>query len=257
MTPRQKYIAFLTIFTKEVKKSFRTWKQTFLPSIITTALYFLIFGTFIGSQIRSVGGVSYMSFIVPGLVMMAVLNNSFQSMLSKFYFLKFQKTIQEILISPMPAWLVVFSYIASSVFNGFIIGFLVFASAYFFEVIPVAHPLLALLVVALTSTFFALLGLVNAIYAKTFDDISIVQTFILTPLTYLGGVFYSVTLLPGIWQSVSHFNPILYMVNGFRYSILGFSDISLATSFAVLFGCIIVVFLWVLYLFKTGRGMKA
>ena len=257
MSPRQKYIAFLTIFTKEVKKSFRTWRQTFLPSIITTALYFLIFGTFIGSQIKAVGGVSYMSFIVPGLVMMAILQNSFQSMLSKFYFLKFQKTIQEILVSPMPAWLVVFSYVSSAVFNGFVIGILVFLSANFFEHIPVAHPFFSLLIVLLTTTFFALLGLVNAIYAKTFDDISIVQTFVITPLTYLGGIFYSVALLPGIWQQVSHFNPILYMINGFRFGVLGFSDITPVTCLLVLVGCIAVAFSWVLYLFKTGRGLKA
>ena len=257
MNLRQKYIAFLTIFTKEVKRSFRTWKQTFLPAIITTVLYFLIFGSFIGSQIKDIQGVSYMMFIVPGLVMMSILTSSFQSMLSKFYFLKFQKTIQEILISPMPAWLVVFSYLSASMFNGFIIGALVFSSAYFFEFIPVVHPFFALLVVALTSIFFALLGLVNAIYAKTFDDISIVQTFAITPLTYLGGVFYSVALLPPFWHTISQFNPILYMVNAFRYSILGFSDIALSTSILVILGCIAVVFSWVLYLFKTGRGMKA
>lgn len=257
MNARQKYIAFETIFRKEVKRSFRTWKQTFLPSIITTVMYFLIFGSFIGSQIRSVGGVSYMSFIVPGLVMMAVLQNAFMSMLTKFYFLKFQKTIQEILVSPMPAWLVVASYLASSVFNGFVIGGLVFGSAYFFEKIPVAHAFLALLIVLLTSTLFALFGLINAIYAKTFDDMSIVQTFFIMPLTYLGGVFYSVKLLSPTWQTITHFNPILYMVNGFRYGILGISDIAIGTCLVVLFGCIIVAFSWVLYLFKTGRGLKA
>ncbi len=257
MTFRQKYIAFLTIFNKEVIKSVRTWKTTFLPAIITTVLYFLIFGTFIGSQIKSIGGASYMSFIVPGLVMMSIFMNSFQSMLFKFYFLKFQKTIHEILISPMPAWLVVFSYIACSVFNGVIIGTLVFASAYFFETIPVAHPFLALLIVLLVATFFALLGLINAVYAKTFEDMSIAQTFVLTPLTYLGGIFYSITLLPSIWQTVSHFNPILYMINAFRYSILGFSDISLMTCLLVILGGIVIAFSWVLYLFKTGRGLKA
>ena len=257
MNTRQKYIAFMTIFRKEVKRSFRTWKQTFLPSVITTILYFLIFGTFIGSQIKSVGGVTYMAFIVPGLVMMAILQNSFQSMLTKFYFLKFQKTIQEILISPMPAWLVVFSYLASSIFNGFLIGGLVFGSAYFFETIHVIHPFFALLVVLMTSVFFALCGLINAIYAKTFDDMSIVSVFAITPLTYLGGIFYSVKLLPTIWQTVSHFNPILYMVNAFRFSILGFSDISFITCFIVLLGCILIAFSWVLYLFKTGRGLKA
>jgi ABC-2 type transport system permease protein len=198
-----------------------------------------------------------MSFIVPGLVMMAILQNSFQSMLSKFYFLKFQKTIQEILVSPMPAWLVVVSYLSASVFNGFVIGSLVFIAANFFEHVSVVHPFSALLIVFLTTTFFALLGLINAIYAKTFDDISIVQTFVITPLTYLGGIFYSVKLLPGVWQTVSHFNPILYMINGFRFSILGFSDIALSTCLLVLLGCIAFAFSWVLYLFKTGRGLRA
>lgn len=256
MNLRQKYIAFMTIFTEEVKRSLRTWKQTFLPAIITTVMYFLIFGTFIGSQIKAIGGVSYMAFIVPGLVMMSILMNSFQSMLTKFYFLKFQKTIQEILISPMPSWLVVFSYISASVFNGFVIGFLVFGSAFFFQTIPIVHPFLALLVVLLVSTFFALLGLINAIYAKTFEHMGIVQTFILMPLTYLGGIFYSIKLLPGIWQTVSHFNPILYMINAFRFSILGFSDVPLITCLLVIFSGIVIAFSWVLYLFKTGRGLK-
>lgn len=247
----------MTIFGKEIKRSFRLWKQTFLPSIITTALYFLIFGTFIGSQIKASGGVTYMAFIVPGLVMMAVLTSAFQGMVSSFYFLKFQKTIEEILVSPMPAWLVVFGYLAASVTRGLIIGVLVFVSAHFFQAIPIVHPILALIVIVFTATLFALIGLINAIYAKTFDDISIIPTFVLTPLTYLGGVFYSITLLPPLWQTVSHANPILYMVNAFRFSILGFSDISFMSCLLVLFACIAIAFSWVLYLFKTGRGLKA
>lgn len=246
----------MTIFGKEIKRSVRLWKQTFLPSITTTVLYFLIFGTFIGAQIQAMGGVSYMAFIVPGLVMMAVLQSAFQGMVSSFYFMKFQKTVEEILVSPMPAWLVVAGYLAASVARGIVIGTLVFLSAFFFETIPVTHPFLALLVVTLTATLFALIGLINAIYAKSFDDISIIPTFVLTPLTYLGGVFYSITLLPQIWQSVSQANPILYMVNAFRLSILGFSDISFVTSLLVLFACIAVAFSWVLYLFRTGRGLK-
>lgn len=228
-----------------------------MPSIITTVLYFLIFGTFIGTQINAVGGLSYMTFIVPGLVMMAVLNNAFQSMLFKFYFLKFQKSIHEILVSPMPPWLVVLSYVACSVFNGLIIGIAVFASAFFFVHVPVAHPFLAILIAVLTAATFSLAGLINAIYAKNFDDLSIISTFVLTPLTYLGGVFYSVTLLPPMWQTISHFNPILYMINAFRYSTLGFSDISIYTSILVLFSVAAVAFAWVVYLFKTGRGLKA
>lgn len=156
----------------------------------------------------------------------------------------------------MPIWLVVFSYIAASVFNGFIIGSLVFSSAYFFETVTIAHPVLAVLVVVTVATFFALLGLVNAIYAKTFEDMGIVQTFVLTPLTYLGGIFYSISLLPELWQRVSHFNPILYMINAFRYSILGFSDITFGTCLLVILCGNVLAFSWVVYLFKTGRGLK-
>ncbi len=257
MTPRQKYIAFLTIFGKEVRRSLRTWKQTFLPPVITTSLYFLVFGTFIGSQIKAIGGVSYLAFIVPGLVMSTLLTSSFQNMLQKFYFLKFQKTIQEILVSPMPAWLVVFSYLSSAMFSGLAVGTLVFCSALFFQPISVAHPLLAILVALLTSGFFALCGLINAIYAKTFDDLSIVSVFFITPLTYLGGVFYSVKLLPGIWSKISLFDPILYMINALRYSILGFSDMPVYHSLLVIIVGIIIAFSWILYLFKTGRGLKA
>lgn len=251
------YIAFMTIFTKEVKRTFRLWIQTILPAVVTTVLYFLIFGTFIGSQVKSVGGVSYMAFIVPGLVLMAILNSSFQGMLFSFYFMKFQKTVEEILVSPMPHWLVVAGYVAGAVARGGFIGIVVFVSALFFEKVPVAHPFLALLVIILTAVLFALIGLVNAVYAKSFDDLNIISTFALTPLTYLGGVFYSITLLPPIWQTISYFNPILYLINAFRYSILGFSDISFLTGISVLIACSIVMFMWVLYLFKTGRGLRA
>jgi ABC-2 type transport system permease protein len=257
MTPKQMYIAFMTILTKDVKRTFRLWIQTILPAVVTTVLYFLIFGTFIGSQVQSMGGVSYMTFIVPGLVLMAVLNSSFQGMLFSFYFMKFQKTVEEILVSPMPHSLVVAGYISGAVTRGGFIGLVVFASAFFFERIPIAHPFLALLVIIITAVLFALMGLVNAVYARNFDDLSIVSTFALTPLTYLGGVFYSITLLPPIWQTVSHFNPILYLINAFRYSLLGFSDIPFTTGITVLLGCCVVMFSWVLYLFKTGRGLKA
>lgn len=251
------YIAFKTILVKEVKRTFRLWIQTILPPMVTTILYFLIFGTFIGSQVQSMGGVSYMAFIVPGLVLMAVLNSSFQGMLFSFYFMKFQKTVEEILVSPMPHALVVASYVAGAVVRGGFIGVIVFLSAFFFERIPVAHPILALFVVIITAVLFALMGLVNAVYARNFDDLNIVSTFALTPLTYLGGVFYSVSLLPPVWQIISHFNPILYLVNAFRYSILGFSDIAFLTGVSVLLGCCAVMFAWVLYLFKTGRGLRA
>jgi ABC-2 type transport system permease protein len=257
MNSKQLYTAYMTIVRKEVIRFLRIWPQTFLPSVMTTVLYFLIFGTFIGSQIKAVGGVSYMAFIVPGLVMMAILNGSFQNIAFSFFQLKFMKTVEEILVSPMPAWTVVCGYITGSLLRGLVIGLLVFSSAYIFEVIPVAHPFLALLIASMTAILFSLVGLVNAIYAKGFDGINIIPTFVIMPLTYLGGVFYSLSLLPHVWQVISHFNPVLYMVSAFRYSILGFSDIAFGTSMLALFGFTAIMFTWVLYLFKTGRGLKA
>lgn len=246
----------MTIIRKEITRFLRIWPQTFLPAVITTVLYFLIFGTFIGSQIASVKGVSYMAFIVPGLVMMAVVNGAFQNIAFSFFQLKFMKTIEEILVSPMPAWLVVLGYISGALLRGFLVGVLVFGSAFIFENIPVVHPVLSVVVISMTAVIFALAGLINAIYAKGFDGINIVPTFVITPLTYLGGVFYSISLLPPVWQTISYFNPVLYMVNAFRYSLLGFSDIPLSISIYVLTGCVIVLFCWVLYLFKSGKGLK-
>lgn len=257
MNSRKLWIAYTTIVRKEVVRFLRIWPQTFLPSVVTTVLYFLIFGTFIGSQIKAIGGVSYMAFIVPGLVMMAILNGAFQNIAFSFFQLKFMKTVEEILVSPMPAWTVVLAYVTGSLIRGLVIGILVFLSAFMFEVIPVAHPILALLIASTTAILFSLAGLINAIYAKGFDGINIIPTFVIIPLTYLGGVFYSLSLLPPVWQTISHINPVLYMVSAFRYSILGFSDISFVTSIAVLVACIVVLFTWVLYLFKTGRGLKA
>jgi ABC-2 type transport system permease protein len=184
------YIACRTIVEKEVKRVFRLWIQTILPAVVTTTLYFLIFGTFIGSQVKSVGGVSYMAFIIPGLVLMTIVNSAFQGMLFSFYFMKFQKTVEEILVSPMPHALVVTSYVVSALVRGAIVGGLVFFVGFLFEPVTVMHPLIALLVGALTSVLFSLIGLVNAVYAKNFDDLNIISTFLLTPLTYLGGIFY-------------------------------------------------------------------
>ena len=256
MNARQLWVAYSTIVRKEVIRFLRIWPQTFLPSVVTTVLYFLIFGTFIGSQIKEVGGVSYMAFIVPGLVMMAILNGSFQNIAFSFFQLKFMKTVEEILVSPMPAWTVVLGYITGSLLRGLIIGVLVFLSAYIFEVIPVMHPFYALIIASTTAILFSLAGLINAIYAKGFDGINIIPTFVIIPLTYLGGVFYSLSLLPPVWQTLSYLNPVLYMVSAFRFSILGFSDISFLLSLSVLFGCVTLLFIWVLYLFKTGKGLR-
>lgn len=257
MNSKQLYIAYMTIVRKEVIRFLRIWPQTFLPAVVTTVLYFLIFGTFIGSQIKAIDGVTYMAFIVPGLVMMAIVNGSFQNIAFSFFQLKFMKTVEEILVSPMPAWTVVAGYITGSLLRGLGIGVLVFLSAYIFEVIPVAHPFYAIIIASITSILFSLVGLVNAIYAKGFDGINIIPTFVIIPLTYLGGVFYSVDILPSVWQTISYANPVLYMVNAFRYSILGFSDISILTSVLVLLVSVLIMFTWVLYLFKTGRGLKS
>lgn len=256
MNSQQLFTAYYTIVRKEVIRFLRIWPQTFLPAVITTVLYFLIFGTFIGSQLKGVNGVSYMAFIVPGLVMMAVLNGAFQNIAFSFFQLKFMKTVEEILVSPMPAWLVVSGYITGALLRGLVIGGLVFGSSYFFETIHIAHPVYAVLIVSITAIVFALAGLINAIYAKGFDGINIIPTFVIMPLTYLGGVFYSVSLLPPVWQFISHLNPVLYMINAFRYSILGFSDISFVFSIFVLVMCTLVLFLWVLYLFFKGKGLR-
>lgn len=198
-----------------------------------------------------------MAFIVPGLVMMAVVNGSFQNIAFSFFQLKFMKTVEEMLVSPMPAWVIVSGYVTGSLLRGLVIGVLVFLSAYMFEFIHVSHFFLALIIASVTSILFSLAGLINAIYAKGFDGINIIPTFVIVPLTYLGGVFYSLSLLPPLWQTISYANPILYIVNAFRYSILGFSDIPFLTSLVVLLGCTVILFIWVLYLFKNGKGLRA
>lgn len=256
MNPRRLYIAYYTIVRKEVIRFVRIWSQTFLPPIITTVLYFLIFGTFIGSQVKAVHGFSYMAFIVPGLVMMAIVNAAFQNIAFSFFQLKFMKTIEEILVSPMPAWTVVCGYVTGALFRALAIGILVLMSAYMFETIPVMHPVLALAVASLTAIIFALAGLINAIYAKGFDGVNIVPTFVIMPLTYLGGVFYSIHALPSAWQHISYMNPLLYMINAFRYALLGTSDISLGSCILVLIVVLLALFGWVLYLFRKGKGLR-
>ena len=256
MHSRVAFVSYITIIRKELHRMFRLWSQTILPSAITTALYFVIFGAFIGSQIQSISGFSYIQFIMPGLVMMAVITNSFQQVVSGFYFAKFTKSIEEILVSPTPNWVIIAGYVTAGVIRGFVVGVVVLAIGLFFTHITVFNLWAILGFILLTAILFSLAGLLNALYAKNFDQVAIVPTFVLTPLTYLGGIFYSILFLPHFWQIVSKFNPILYMVNGFRYGFLGISDVNVWASFGILLGLTFLALLVLLRLFKKGAGLR-
>jgi len=249
-------ISYGTMLRKEFLRIVRIWSQTLLPSVVTSGLYFIVFGAFIGSQVAPIDGFSYMQFIVPGLVMMAVITNSYMNVVSTFYFAKWTRTIDEILISPTPDWVVIAGFITGGIIRGVLTGTLVLLVSLFFTHLAIYNIAVIFGALILTSVLFSLAGLINGIYAKGFDGISIVPTFVLTPLTYLGGIFYSISLLPPFWQTVSLFNPILYMVNAFRYGFLGISDVSLWTCFAVLIGFTLLFGFVAVYLFKKGIGLK-
>jgi ABC-2 type transport system permease protein len=257
MNPSQIAVSYYTIVRKEVVRLFRIWTQTFLPPVITTSLYFLIFGKFIGSQVKPIGGVSYMEFIVPGLVMMSVIMQSFMNSAFTFYMSKFQKTLEEVQVSPTPYLVMILGHVSAAVFRGIVTAVIILLVALFFTPLHVHSLGITFLFVLLSALLFSLAGLVNGIFANSFDTVQIFPTFVLTPLTYLGGVFYSVKVLPEIWQMVSYANPILYMVNGFRYGLLGVSDTSVWTSFLVLSGLIVAMVGINYYLFKTGKGLRA
>ncbi len=248
--------AYLTILRKETYRIFRIWTQTLLPPVITQSLYFLIFGAFIGSRVGIVDGVPYMTFIIPGLVMMAVIQSSFMNVVSSFFGAKFMRNIDEILVSPTPIWVMLAGYVSGGVVRGTVTGGIVYAVSAVFAQPVVQHPWIVLLFLVLTSVLFSLAGFLNAVFAKKFDDTSIFSTFVLIPLTYLGGVFYSVSQLPPLWQNVSKANPILYMVDGFRYGFFGSAGIPVAQSIALI-TAVIVALVWTnLYLLRTGVGMK-
>jgi len=254
---RKEYlVALQTITYKEVKRFLRIWVQTLLPSMISTTLYFLIFGTLIGSKIGQMKGYDYMDFIVPGLILMAVISNAYSNVVSSFYGSKFQHNIEEMLVAPMPGWVILTGYISGGVLRGLIVGVLVTIVSLFFTDLQIAHPVMMVIVFLLTGILFSAAGFINAVYAKSFDDISIVPTFVLTPLIYLGGVFYSIDLLPAFWQKVSLLNPVLYMVDVFRFSILGTSDISLLSGFAVIITFIICLLGISLRLLSKGIGIR-
>ncbi|KZC30923.1 UNVERIFIED_ORG: ABC transporter permease, partial [Rhodanobacter sp. FW104-R5] len=230
-------VALNTLVRREIVRIMRIWTQTLIPPAITMTLYFVIFGKLIGSRIGSIqGGFSYMQYIVPGLVMMSIITNSYGNISSSFFGAKFSRAVEEMLVSPMPNWVILTGYVAGAVVRGLVVGVLVLVIALFFTDLHVMHPLITFASVLLGATIFSLAGFVNAVYAKKFDDIALVPTFILTPLTYLGGVFYSVTMLGEPWQAISRANPILYMVNAFRYGVLGISDVHVGWAFVVMLG---------------------
>jgi ABC-2 type transport system permease protein len=256
MTPRAKLIAFQTILTKEVLRFARIWIQTVLPPVVTTALYFIIFGNLIGPRIGPMEGFDYMEFIIPGLIMMAVITNSYANVVSSFYGSKFQRHIEEMLISPTPNYIILTGFVGGGVARGLTVGIAVTLVSLVFHPLNIHSLWVMFSMIMLTSILFSLAGLINGVYAKSFDDISIVPTFVLTPLTYLGGIFYSISLLPEFWQSASLINPILYMVNAFRYGFLGVSDISLALSYAISIGFIVILYVFSLYLLHKGHGIR-
>ena len=257
MTRRRRYWnAFRTILTKEVLRFTRIWVQTILPPAITTALYFIIFGTLIGAQIGEMDGVRYIDFIVPGLILMAVIANSYANVVSSFYSSKFQHHVEELLIAPVPNWIILGGYVAGGVARGLVVGVVVTIVALLFTDLRIHSYPVTLLVFVLTSILFATAGFINAVFANSFDDISIVPTFVLTPLTYLGGVFYSIRLLPEFWQQVSLANPVLYMINAFRYGLLGVSDIDVTTALVSIVAFIIILFTLALNMLNKGVGIK-
>ncbi|MAD91176.1 MAG: ABC transporter permease [Gammaproteobacteria bacterium] len=249
-------IAVRTIIRKEMNRVLRIWVQTIVPPAITMTLYFIIFGNLIGRRIGTMDGYDYMQYIAPGLIMMSVITNSYGNVVSSFFGAKFSGYIQEMLVSPMSYASIIIGHVSGGVLRGMLVGLLVTIIALFFTRIEVVHPFIMLSVVLLSSIVFSLAGFINAIFARKFDDITIVPTFILTPLTYLGGIFYSISLLPDFWQSASKLNPILYMVNAFRYGILGTSDINIYYAYIILIVFMILLFFVSILLMKKGVGIR-
>ena len=250
-------VALNTIVRREIVRIMRIWTQTLIPPAITMTLYFVIFGKLIGSRIGQMHGFTYMQYIVPGLVMMSIITNSYGNISSSFFGAKFSRAVEEMLVSPMPNWVILLGYVTGAVTRGLVVGALVLLIALFFTDLHVAHPVITFLSVLLGATVFSLAGFVNAVFAKKFDDIALVPTFVLTPLTYLGGVFYSVSMLGEPWQALSRINPILYMVNAFRFGVLGISDVQIGVAFAVMMVFVIGLSWLALNLLKRGVGLRS
>lgn len=250
------WVALSTLVTREIRRFFRIWPQTLLPPAITMTLYFIIFGNLIGSRIGEMGGFSYMEYIVPGIIMMAVINNAYANVASSFFSAKFQNHVEELIVAPVPNYLILAGYVAGGTARGLCVGIIVTIVSLFFTRLPIEHIFITISMVVLSAVLFAIGGFINAVYARSFDEISIIPTFILTPLTYLGGVFYSISLLPEFWQNVSLLNPILYMVNAFRYGMLGVSDIPVVAAFSIILLFICGLTAFALYLLHKGTGLR-
>lgn len=249
-------VAFSTILIKEIRRFTRIWPQTLLPPAVTTALYFLIFGKLIGDRIGTIHGVSYMDYIVPGVILMSVISHSYANVVSSFYSTKFQHHIEELLVAPVPAWVILTGYVGGGIARGIMVGGVVAGISMLFTKVAVMHWAIAIAVLLLTSTLFALAGFINAIFADSFDDISIIPNFVLTPLSYLGGVFYSLAMLPPLWQFIAQGNPILYIINAFRFGLIGVSDVDIVLAFEMTGGFIVFLGLLSLWLLYKGIGIK-
>ncbi|MFT4020868.1 MAG: ABC transporter permease [Acinetobacter sp.] len=256
MNLNQLSIALWTLVRKEIRRFMRIWPQTLLPPAITMSLYFVIFGNLVGSRIGQMGGFTYMQFIVPGLIMMAVITNSYANVCSSFFSAKFQKSIEELITSPIPLTLVLWGYVIGGVCRGVLVGLIVTIVSLFFTDLHIFNFFVTIYTVVITSLLFSLAGFINAVYARSFDDISIVPTFILTPLTYLGGVFYAISALSPFWQKLSLINPIVYMVNAFRYGILGHSDVSVSLSLVMISIFCAIFYGFAYLLLAKGSGIR-
>ena len=256
MNATEQFVSLRTLVRKEVSRVTRIWLQTIVPPIITMSLYFIIFGNLIGRRIGQMEGFDYMQYIAPGLIMMSVITNSYGNVVSSFFGAKYQKHLEEMLVAPMPTWAIILGHISGGVARGLMVGAIVTMVALFFTEVRVANIFITVSVVILTSAVFAMGGLINAVFARKFDDISIIPAFVLAPLTYLGGIFYSIKMLPEFWQNVSLANPILYMINAFRYGLLGVSDIDTFTALIIIIAFIVVLFAFTMHLLNKGIGIK-
>ncbi len=257
MTLQEKWVAFSTISIKEISRLFRIWPQTLLPAVITTILYFVIFGHVIGRHLGTMTAhIPYASFIAPGLIMMQMITSAYSASVSAFYGAKYQRHIEELLVSPMSNFLILLGYMSAGIVRGLLIGILVTLVAVFFAPLQFHHVGMIFLVGFIACAIFSLGGVINAVYAKKFDDIAIIPTFVLTPLTYFGGVFYSINALPPFWQKASLFNPIFYIVDVFRYGFLGLADPHFYTAIVMIIGLLFALFIGALYIFRSGAGLR-
>lgn len=251
------FTALRSLAAKETNRYLRIWVQTLVPPVITTSLYFIIFGNLIGGRIGEMDGFSYMQFIVPGLIMMSVITSSYSNVSSSFFSQKFQKNIEELLVAPVPTHIIIWGFVLGGVGRSVLVGTLVTMISLFFVPLQVHSWIIVIVTLLMTAILFSLAGLLNGIFAQSFDDVSIVPTFVLQPLTYLGGVFYAISMLPPFWQAVSKINPIVYMISGFRYGFLGTIDVPIAFSIFILVLFIAVLYTICWYLIDKGHGLRS